>query len=465
MQARIKDRLLGWKTRSLSSTREKRQLENHIRHLKNRVSGLTKELAEHKAKVSPNKIPHHKYPSQIVALAVFIVVMGNGSLRCAAKTVGFFAELMGWDYDTPSHVTIRNWVLRCGLYEMDGTEKKSGNYAGIIDESIEIGGEKLLLLLGVKLNDDKSHCAPLGMSDVEVLGLEVQKTWNGSDVSEFVEGREEHHSKMKLRYMISDGGSALLSALRKLGLSGVRDCTHIMMNLAKKLFSDNAELSEFCAKVGRLRQCFILTEMGHLLPSKLRNKDRFLRIFTLTDWHRRIMSHWDSLPIAIQQKLDFLLDSKNLINQMEQIRELISITAKLLKSSGINSVTTDIWEGRIREYAKENILTSTSESFIEPIRKYLENHAELALKHGQLLCCTDIIESIFGRYKNKGGMNVISADVLKIALYPVDINTEFVTKALTNTSQIDIQKWHEKYTCDNRFSILHRMNRELKNAA
>jgi len=43
----------------------------------------------------------------------------------------------------------------------------------------------------------------------------------------------------------------------------------------------------------------------------------------------------------------------------------------------------------------------------------------------QLLCCSEIIESIFGRYKNKGGMKAISADVLSIALYNQTLSSGF----------------------------------------
>lgn len=465
MQARLKDRLENWKVKCFSKTREKKYMQNHIRRINHRVMELENELSACKKKLSPDRIPNHTYPSQMVALAVFIVVVGNGSLRCAAKTVEFFALLMGWDYGAPSHVTIRNWVLRCGLHEMDGGEDKSGDYVGMMDESIEIGGEKLLLLLGIKLREDRSHCAPLQMSDVEVLGMEVQQSWNGDDVSDFVERRQKHHRKINFRYFITDGGTTLLSALRKLGLSSVRDCTHIMMNLAKKLFSEDGELSELCAKVGGLRQRFCFSDIGHLLPPTLRDKDRFLRIFTLVDWYQRIMSHWDKLPLEVQQKLDFLMDYEVLMQRMEQVRNLISITSKTLKSTGISLEAIEIWEKRISEYTKGIKLTLTAKSFIVSVRQYLKDHISLMEQNGRLLCCTDIIESTFGHYKNKGGMKVISADVLKIALYGKEINTEFVKKALTNTSQVNIDEWHKNYTCDNRFSILHRMNQELKDAS
>lgn len=465
MQAPLKDRLENWKLKCFSKTREKKNSLAHIARLKKRISNLETELSEYECRFSPQKIPFHSYPCQMVAMAVFIVVVANGSLRCAAKTVAFFAMLMGWDYGKPSHVTIRNWVLRCGFHSLEGGVEKEGDYIGIMDESIEIGGEKLLLLLGFKSMDDRNSCAPLGMSDVEVLGMEVQRSWNGEDISDFVERRRKHHSGIKLDYMITDGGTALLSALKKLGICGIRDCSHILMNIAKRLFSEDSELSAFCAEIGRLRQKLHLTEMPHLLPPTLRDKDRFLRIFVLTDWYDRIVSHWDNLPEAARDKLDFLHGAEGLMERMGQVRDLISITSRLFKSAGISSQSIELWESRVRKYALHNELTDNARLLVDSIRKYFSGYSEILEKHQRILCCSDIVESTFGKYKNKGGMKVISADVLAIALYGQKITTEFVMDAMVNTRQSDIKKWHQKYTCDNRFSILYRMNKELKNVA
>jgi hypothetical protein len=63
----------------------------------------------------PDKLADHHYPIQMIALAVFIVTQANGSLRCAAKTVGYFATMMGWEYAAPSHVTVDNWTRRLGF--------------------------------------------------------------------------------------------------------------------------------------------------------------------------------------------------------------------------------------------------------------------------------------------------------------------------------------------------------------
>jgi len=454
-----------WKTKCQNKTKEKRQLKAEIARLRAQVRHLQSKSIELRCLTEAQKLKKHHYPVQMIAMAVFIVVHAGGSLRCAAKTIGFLSQLMGWSYGQPSHVTIRNWVLRCGLYQLDHAKAKAGRYVGIIDESIQIGREKMLLFLGIKLSDQSSHYAPLTMQDVVVLGVEVQQSWTGSDIAQFIDERLEQQHQIDLQYVISDRGTNLLAALRLAGLDIVGDCSHMMMNVVKKLFKGKEDLSVLAAHMGKLRSNFILTDLNYLVPPTLRDKDRFLRIFTIHDWAERINAYWAKLSSKERKTLGFIRKARPLLQCLAQIRTLIELTAGVLKSAGLSASSQQSWEDQITRYTTENKLTNEAQIFLEAVRKYFAEHAAVTKKHERLLCCSDIIESTFGRYKNKGGMNVISADVLSIALYQKPVTNFFIIKALTSVHQKDIQNWHHNYTCDNRFSILSRMNKELKSVA
>lgn len=465
MRARLKVKISRWKSGCLKRTKQKRNLKAQLERSQQRVALLESQLTELKMITEPQAVPNHFYPAQMITLAVFIVVQAGGSLRCAAKTIAFLAQMMGWSYGQPSHLTVRNWVLRCGLYGLNYAKAKSGRYVVIIDESIQIGREKLLLMLGVKLSEDRSLAAPITMADTEVLGLEVQQSWRGEQVADFIKSRLTYHQGIQVAYVISDRGTALLAALRKLGLSIVGDCSHLMMNAVKKLFSNHEALSELASRIGQLRRQLMLTDQGYLLPPTLRDKDRFLRIFTIVDWVERIETYWEKLPPASRDALDFLKQARPLVKRLRQVRALIALTAKLLKSAGLSQRSSQLWEQRITRYKADNPLTPQAEAFIATIRSYFQAHTELIAHHGRLLCCSDIIESTFGRYKNKGGMQVISADVLSIALYPCKLTPSFVREALTKVSQKHVEEWQARYTCQNRLSVLRRMDRELKSVA
>ena len=84
------------------------------------------------------------------------------------------------------------------------------------------------------------------------------------------------------------GGGNLFKALCSLSIVVVSDCTQWMMNVVKSLFDDDETLSRLAAQIGQLRSRHMLTNMRFLLPSSLRDKDRFLRIFAIVEWAGRI---------------------------------------------------------------------------------------------------------------------------------------------------------------------------------
>lgn len=400
------------------------------------------------------------YPAQMMALAVYIVLHG-GSLRCAAATAGFYAELMGWPYSAPSWKSASNWVQRCGLHALKLTHGLKGEYVGVLDASIQIGKEQLLLLLGVKA-DAAPHGRALCIEDVSVLGMEVQSSWTGAAVADFIWRNMRLRPAATLSYVICDQGANLLAALRSLGLPWASDCSHVMMNLAKALFKDDAALSRLCAQVGTLRQQLALTDWSFVLPPSLRDKDRFLRIFTLVEWMGRIDAYWPMLPASMRAKLSFCRGVW-LRLRLSQFHSLLVITASVLKSCGLSRDSYTQWRAEVDSYrTTQHVMTRQANAFIDAMDAYFAAYADWYNKDGPLLCCSDIIESVFGRYKNKGGMKAISADVLSIALYNQPISPHFIQQAMRTVTGPQLQRWQNDNICHNRFGLRKRMERKLK---
>lgn len=465
MQARFKVTPLRWKSKASAYRRDKRRLQARLVRRDKRIAQLEADNERLRRLTQPMRVDHHHYPAQMIALAVFIVVHGNGSLRCAAKTAAFFARLMGWNYEAPSPTTVRNWTLRLGLFTLGQAGTKKGRYVGIIDESIQIGREKILLLLGLKLHEDRSTFAPLTMQDVEVLGVEVQNSWKGDEVAEFMERSLAHHPELELAYVVSDQGTNLRAALGKLSIDGVLDCSHLLMNGLKKILSDHKQFVRLTAFMGAFRRQHLLSERGYLTPPTLRDKDRFLRLFVVLDWVERIDACWEELPASHRKTLTFLRGKRirKLLGMLQQLRKIIGLATSILKTSGIHHRSCQIWQADLAKYRREVSLCTQAEKMVALVQDYFVRHEEMARRQERLLCCSDIIESTFGRYKNKGGMEVISADVLVIPLYAQPIDVHFVQQGLGTVSQPLIDEWNHMYTCENRYSTLRKLKPPTKN--
>ena len=375
------------------------------------------------------------------------------------------AHLLGWKYGTPSHSSVRRWVLRLGLYQLEYATERVGDYIGLLDESIQIGREKLLLLLGLKYDPDLKWGKPLTGDDVVVLGMEVQQSWTGKLVAGFLRRNLARMPRLKLLYCITDGGTNLSKALKILKLDAVGDCTHIMMNAVKKVLADDPALSLLSANIGQLRRKLMLTAEGFLLPPTLRDKDRFLRIFTIVHRVERIDSIWAELPQSSRDKLHFINEARTRVQCMKQLKTLVELTAGILKGAGLSTASRQKWEQAITGFTKKYGLNEESKTFISKVRQFFIDHEALIAKYQRLVCCTDIVESTFGRYKNKGGTPTISAHVLSIALYGVNFSPGLVQKALSCVSYQAVHDWETRYVCENRYGLVRRMNRELKSDA
>lgn len=465
VRTQLKVTIRRFKNKLFHASREGRRLKAIIQRREAHIKRLERKIVELQSIVQPIGVANHHYPAQMIALAVFIVTQANGSLRCAAKTAGYYAKIMGWEYEAPTHVTVSNWTRRLGLYVLDYTGSLVGDYVGFIDESIQIGREKLLLFLAVKIDNLSSLYRPLTMKDVVVLGAEVRNSWKAPEVAEFIKRRQAHHAELTLRYMVSDQGTNLLGATEILGIDAVNDCSHVLMNALKKELADDESLREVTKFMGEYRRKNILSERTHLCPPTLRDKDRFLKIFIILDWVKRI-NGYDGLCAAYRATLAFMYEPKVLVMlaNLRQVRRIISMSTQILKTSGINEQSRKSWLLQLAAYRSEINLCSLAEKIVNTVNDYFDHHEHLLVKYGRLICCSDIIESVFGRYKNKGGMKVISADVLHIPLYTQTIDVDFVVKGLGRVTQQMIREWHYDCTCDNRFSILHRLRKDAETA-
>jgi len=463
MGARLQDRLFQTKQTSLNRTIRLKKVRRQLRLTHSKIAAQEKELAAFRSQLSPQQIPKHTYPAQMIAFAVFMVVQAGASLRCAAASIEFYAQLMGWSYQRPSHTTVRDWVLRCGYQAILDTRQLQGEFVLIIDESIQIGKEKLLLLLGVKLPADRSHYAPLTMEDVEVLGMEVQPSWTSQLIQDFIQSNLALRPSIRVAYFISDRGTSILAALRALNYDWVSDCTHEMMNIVKGLFKNDQAVSRLSARLGNLRQQLYLTKWSGLLPPTLRDKDRFLRIFTIVDWAQRMDSYWNKLPAQARAKINFYRRAKTVLRRLRQVKELVVIASAILKTAGLSSHSQQLWKQHSRAYrATQTVMSHKATTFIKRMDVYFEQHTQLLQQHLRLLCCSDIIEATFGRYKNKGGMKAISADVLAIGLYKQNITTDFIHRSMITVSCQQVIEWQNRNVCHNHYGLRKRLNEELK---
>lgn len=465
MRTPNKNTFFHWKSKWTALYRLKEILRYRLLRRDAHIKRLEERIAKLELITEAQKVKEHRYPAQMMALAVFIVVYG-GSLRLAAQVVGFYAQLMGWEYAVPSHVTVRNWAMRCGLYQLGKAGEAKKKMTLIIDESVQLGKEKLLLLLGICKSMHQTQVGALCHEDVQVLGMSVQPSWKGEQIAAFVKDRLGTLG-IRADQVISDCGSNLLKAYGLLNLQHIADCSHHMMNGVKKIFKDDTELSQLCAHIGRLRQQLSMTDFAYLLPPSLRDKDRFCRVFQLNDWLGRINEFQLQDEEGVTKYLTFLKGTEALQLRLRQVEALVEIVGTVLRHCGLSQAAQQLIQQRVQDYlATQPTVTSQATDFMKHVANYFDKHQGLIQDGKRWLCCSEVIESMFGKYKNKGGMKMITADVLFIPLYGVPITVDFVKTAVESTPIKSLSEWEANQVCMSRYGMLRALkNQQIARAA
>ena len=117
--------------------------------------------------------------------------------------------------EVPAYTTIGYWAQELGLsvYKESCTLFKGKRYALVVDESMMIGSEKMLLTLAVAADN-------IGMAitekDISIVDISIAKSWSGKTIQEVLEkvaAKIGHEPE----YVISDNGSSICKAIRDAG--------------------------------------------------------------------------------------------------------------------------------------------------------------------------------------------------------------------------------------------------------
>lgn len=139
-------------------------------------------------------------------------------------------------------------------------------------------------------------------------------------------------------------------------------------------------------------------------------------------------------------KLGWLADYQDVLHTYTQMLELVHGVEKQLKRQGLRSTSKDSFV----EATQSMRLSPRLEQFKARIIEYLDQESR-NLPEGQVrLATSDIIESIFGKYKwfsAKGAFKEIGSMILTIPLCTLEITSDVVKRAMETVRTLDVAAW------------------------
>lgn len=386
----------------------------------------------------------HLYPVFLIVLCLSLRQQSSASYRSICKILVQFNLQFSLSLPLPCANSIRNWEHKLGYYQLSEPDFGTEKYVLIVDESMSIGGESILLILGVDLSK-YTYSRALNFTDVKVLSMSLKPSWKGEQIQQEIETLQQ--AGLQISYVVSDGGRNLCKCFANLELIRVEDCTHALGKLLEKRYKDDPLFDSFAKAATRFKQQVCMGTYSAFRPPTQRRKGRFLNLLPLTKWAIKTLSYLDQgqlehLP-ELRTKLDWLLSYRTLIEEIAPSVALVNEVFAILKNQGLTPHSAK----QCRELITKTKAQSPT-SITEGIDTYLRTNLDKLPDQQRILCCSDIIESYFGRFKKqlKQATNThMTRACLSIPNYATTIEEKIVKQAMENVAVRTLDKWQETY--------------------
>lgn len=459
-ELRAERRKLRKDTKRITASRDKWK-DEAVKYRRSYKALTSKVLLNNSGEIEQEKPKRHHYTRWLITLVVVLRIYCNCSYGSIEKALLILRSDYGLGLNenlaNPCKNTMQNWVSKIGFYYLQQTDNEffKQELCLIIDESVRVGTEKLLMVLACPLNKIRND--DLRKEDVRVVGVRGSNTWKGNEIAEFV-SQIMSEKGLKVGYILSDEGNNLVKASKLLDLPHLPDISHLIATCLKKTFKDKEEFKLFSTAVNKCQAKLAMGEYCFLRPPKQRAKARFLNQERVVNWAITIFEKWDEIELVAQQKLALIQPHKAMIDTLKYCIDFGKSISKTLKNNGLSSglIKKLILKINKEIHTKnEQIMEST---FLNYIKLYLEQYQKFinreAFKGKVIHTCSDIIERLFGIYKAKVSDNYfVTTTTIGLELPLMCLSrkrlSQMVQPALEAITMTNLRDWLGKQRADN----------------
>lgn len=358
---------------------------------------------------------------------------------------------MNLNLKEPSFVTILLWTKKMGHYQLQKDIEETNDWILIIDESIQFGHEKLLVIYGVQSHKIDNKKA-LNFSNLTPFVVSSKNSWTGDMIK--LEIEKIQNKTGKIYYAIADGGNAISKSLRSLEIPHIYDITHKIALILKEMYSNEIEFNEYCNEMNKMRVLLILSKVAHIVPPNQRFKSRFMNLDILSEWGTKVLEYLDRNDTeSLEYKnLQWVRKYSDLIEELKQVNTTLDMIKTTLKTKGLSYKTKKECEELLNKIFIKNQRTNYLKN---EIKIYIKETRKKHPKAKTLSCSSDIIESAFGKYKNYINDNpMIGITNLALCLSAFTCNLDYneIKEGLEKTKITDLNKWSKDNICKTNLS-------------
>lgn len=327
-------------------------------------------------------------------------------------------------------------------------------WLAILDHSIDIGTKKALVVLRVSMDVLSRKGSAVQLQDCECIGLRVSETVNGDSIalelSDIFTQAGTPAAIIKDCDRTLNKGVSLWQNNHNTNIPVIDDISHVIAAALKKQFEGTESYKQFTSFIGKSAKNLRQTAFAFLAPPKLRTKGRFLSIGRLGRWGAKILEvlgcgkelQSDGILNKLRSALPGFDAIKPFICCFANTAEVVSQVMETLKNQGLNQTTHAECCRLAKKLPDDSQVKQTLLTWLEQHIRIKERTTDFSL-----LISSDIIESLFGRFKHMLERNP-QADMNRSALLiPVlcgSLDETTIGRALNSAKHDELEKWEQE---------------------
>jgi hypothetical protein len=394
---------------------------------------------------------HHVYPLRCITLFLTLVLSAAVSLRGASRVLEVLGLTGHGPGSKPTWFAGRFWLLRLGYYQLTRPKLPATDWVWIIDHTIQLGPQKCLVILGLRLSQLPPDEACLQHSDVELLDLVPVQKSNGTVVYQQLEKVVAQTGVP--REILSDHGSDLKVGTEQFcqhhpETCAVYDIKHKTAAILKRELEPDATWNEFLHLASQTKQQLQQTALASWAPPTQKVKARDLNVAPLVTWGQRILvcleqpeSDWPTAePQRVHEKLDWVKRFRPALAEWAELFAVSTTAESVVRHQGLTTETHAVLEQRLQTL----VHTERGQRVRQELLTFVTEQVTHVRPQERLVGSSEVIESVLGKLKwierdqASGGFTGL---VLSLGAIVSHATETVIQKALETVSTQDVRTW------------------------
>jgi hypothetical protein len=346
------------------------------------------------------------YSVGVIFLFVTLVVDASISMRGGARVLAVVRELCGLALEVPDWTTGRSWLLRVGYYKLMRPKEKADDWVLFIDHSCQIGNDKCLVILGIRLRDLPPPGECLRLEHLEPLEVLPVKSSTQADVATQLTAVATKIGAP--RAIVRDEGGDLRGGVELFRAqypqtADIYDIKHKTACLLRHVLEADERWSEFTRRVGATKCQVQQTELAFLAPPSQRLKARYMNLAELVRWGKETTALLDKQPAEVLQhvtverletKLGWLREYQVALAEWSELMTVTNIVEDFVRRQGLYAGAG--WDLAQR---RPDLSHACARQLWKDLVKHVAQQAAQARLGERLPGSTEVLESCFGKLK------------------------------------------------------------------